>query len=241
MSMQTLHTVNYWTVSVILGLLSALALIGSYPNVVSYAVLIGGTSLVLRFFVRSLIAYSNLERFNRLQRAALSLLQADQPSEQDVRAFHQQVDRLYHRWSCPVSKWRLIWSNSKLAGFTYLFVALVAVAAWTGVALREAWQAQFLSVAGLAILSAEIFLFVNSPYFRYEVPPATEMFGPSGEQPPPAEGLMKRAASELYRRLPALVYWVVVFAAMAVVAGLNWGELRSAIEDTLNWNPRITP
>jgi len=234
--MSTLHTINNWSVTLILGLLTALAIIRNFPNVISYALLIVGTSLVLRFFVRSMLAYTNLERFNQLQAAALKALQSD-----DTELLNERLARLYHRWACPVSRSRLIWSVAKLGGFTYLFAALLAVTVGAGLMLREAWQAQLLSVFGSAILAGEAFLFFNSPYFRYEPPPNDRIFGPVREQPVSTHECWRAVLAKARTALPAVLYWIAILAALGLVIAFSSDEIWSAVEDAWDSEPQILP
>lgn len=267
LSMNTLHTINTWAVSLIIGLLSALAIIRHFPNVISYALLILGTTLVLRFFIRSLLAYTNLERFNRLQSAALRVLRAESRTEADIQQFDEVLERLYYSWASPLEKRRLLWSNAKLAGFTYLFFALLLVTVWAAVTLHSAWQAQLLTVVAAAILIFEAYLFFNSPYFRYVPPRQPEEFGPRQAEPlrqaqpatlaheaePQAPIRQQRGSDrplpqrltsiwiEVHKWLPIVLYWSALITALSLVVALNWPDVKLALQDAWDGEPRITP
>jgi hypothetical protein len=241
LSMNTLHTLNSWAVTVILALLSTLAVIRHFPNVISYGLLILGASLVLRFFIRSLLAYTNLERFNRLQSAALMLLRSPDPDADDVARFDEVLDRLYYQWACPLPKWRLVWSNAKLAGFSYLFAALALVTVWTGLALRNLWQAQLLSLGGLAIVLGEAYLFFRAPYFRHVPSPTQETFGPRPEQSSGSIPTMKALVHWLRRNALALGYWGLLGVLAAVIVAMNWHGIQSTVRNAWDAEPAVLP
>lgn len=75
--------------------------------------------LLMRFFVRTMLAYNNLLRYNRLQRAALAYL--------DGRAVYEWLDleREWYldRWRSPLGLWKLVWQNLE---YGYLWILAVA-------------------------------------------------------------------------------------------------------------------
>jgi hypothetical protein len=112
---------------------------------VSLLVLALAFPLVVRFFVRSLIAYQNLLRFNSVQTAAWRFLAGEISWE--AYQFHQKV--YVHEWKSPKTLWQLIVENLKY-GYFWIFVAATLPVAW---AFRSAdWWCAGIVAAGLLVV-----------------------------------------------------------------------------------------
>ncbi len=82
----------------------------------SLIVLAAAFPLLVRFFIRSMHAYENLERFNRLQRKGWGFLMGQ--TSWDAYAAFVQV--LWVSWCAPMSSWELFWRHMKY-GFAWVF------------------------------------------------------------------------------------------------------------------------
>jgi hypothetical protein len=94
-------------------------------STVSLLVLAVLLPLLLRFFVRTILSYNNLLRFNRLQKACLAFI--------DGRSAWQWVElerRTYlDQWKSPKSLKNLVWHNLEY-GFFWIFVVAATAFAW---------------------------------------------------------------------------------------------------------------
>lgn len=95
---------------------------------VSNLVLALSAPLLWRFFFRTLLAYQNLVRFNRIQREAWDFLSGDTT----WRAF-SFLERKYgsvHEWRSPLSFGALVIKNLEY-GYWWIFIALIVPLAWS--------------------------------------------------------------------------------------------------------------
>lgn len=222
LSLTNLHTISSWTITAGIGLISALVLLGDFPNVASYGLLALGAILLLRFFVRSLLAYDNLERWNRLQRAALTYLQDS--TSGNLNNLQSLIESLYRRWRSPLSRWELIRANAVLTGSGYVLLAVLSIFVYAAVALRREWEAQLITVGALAVLIWELYWLVNSHHFTMES--TGTKFGPE-----------KTTASKM-RRVAVPLLALTVFLAATAIVWQNGSAVRSAIDQALD---RETP
>lgn len=180
-NLANLHTISSWTLTGGAALVSALVIEGGFPDLPSYALLVLGTALFIRFLVRSMLVYGNVERFNKLQKAALKYLRSGK--DEDMQQLDELIERLYEKWESPVPVLQLINSNGVLVGSAYVFSVLLAAIAYSAVVLRTRWEAQLITYLGVAVLGTEVLLFVSSRYFTHrrlatrEKTPATRKWG----------------------------------------------------------------
>jgi hypothetical protein len=143
-----------------------LALPMAFGSVLAYV-------FTLRFFVRAILCYINLQRWNTLQSAILEwkLLPRDATSAATVgddaeraAAVRRKIQDYYYRWRSPVNRAGLIASNLKL-GFGMLLVVPPLLIVWS-VAL--AWdnplvQAFVVFAVGATLIEGADFF--RSPFF----------------------------------------------------------------------------
>ena len=89
----------------------------------SLLVLTLATPLLFRFFVRSVIAYQNLIRFNAVQGAAWRYLTGREPEE----AFLKHYEIYVENWRSPRSFWNFVGENLKYGYFWVLFAAFATL------------------------------------------------------------------------------------------------------------------
>jgi hypothetical protein len=112
---------------------------------VSLLVLTLAYPLVVRFFIRSLIAYQNLLRFNSVQKAAWRFL----ASEISWEAFERHQSLYVHEWKSPKTLSRLIVENLKY-GYFWVFAVATLPLAW---AFSSAdWQCAGIVAAALLLV-----------------------------------------------------------------------------------------
>jgi hypothetical protein len=92
---------------------------------VSLIVLSSAFPFLVRFFIRSVIAYQNLIRANSLQKQAWRFL----TGAQTWAAYRFFVKLYWENWRSPDTLPRLIWANLKY-GFLWIFAIAAAAIAW---------------------------------------------------------------------------------------------------------------
>lgn len=119
---------------------------------------------VVRFFVRSILCYNNLIKWNILQADLVRLKLASTNPEKENRIFAKHLDQYYLNWHAPLPRTNQIVSNLKL-GFGLLFVIPPPLIVW---GLIQTWGEPFtMGVATLTLLGTliEVRDFLGSGFF----------------------------------------------------------------------------
>jgi hypothetical protein len=128
----TLNQMKNWAMVVVAAAISGLSFGTSsdkYPNPVMFTGVVIVYVFVLRFFIRSIICYINLLRWNRLQAdcVALKLLPGTRgddsaaPSKQELEEkLKTDINHYYHGWRATINRKSQLFQNLKL-GFALLF------------------------------------------------------------------------------------------------------------------------
>lgn len=130
-----------------------------------------GYLFTLRFFIRAILCYNNLCRWNKLQKAIVELKvlpqskKSDATEEERRRKLALILDLHYHQWLAPLPRSAQIASNLKL-GFGLLLALPILLIVWGAIAF---WD-QFL-VRGLVVFAAggtaiELIEFMRSRFFN---------------------------------------------------------------------------
>jgi hypothetical protein len=122
----------------------------------------------LRFFVRAIICYVNLLRWNRLQsdiaRLKLSFDSRSTKSKSELQdEVSSSVDLYYHRWLSTIGRWAQITSNLKL-GFGLLLVLPVFAMVWSGVV---SWATCYTRAATIFVIGGtaiELYEFMTTSF-----------------------------------------------------------------------------
>lgn len=112
---------------------------------VSLIVLVLVFPLLVRFLVRSMIAYNNLLRFNKIRDASWKFLQG----QSQWRDFSSTYCLYQLKWKSPETVLKSIWSNMKY-GYMWLFAVFVAAIVWGFVTTTGGWR--FRLIAGVALI-----------------------------------------------------------------------------------------
>jgi hypothetical protein len=169
----TLNQMKNWAMIVAAAALSGMPF-GSkssdYPTPIMFAGAVIVYTFILRFFVRAIICYINLIRWNVLQARCVELKLVSDPirpgatAESREKQFRDALQHFYFEWLSPLSRKDQIFQNLKL-GFYLLFGLSLFFVIWGATVL---WQHYF--VRGLltfAVLNTllEAYDFFNSKYF----------------------------------------------------------------------------
>jgi hypothetical protein len=171
----TLNQMKNWAMTVTAAAISGLAFgsnATSYPNRFMFVGVVVVYVFVLRFYIRAILCYINLCRWNRLQSdcVELKLTPRDitgRPTKNCVELEKQFLDDLqnyYFKWLSPIDRKTQILSNIKL-GFGLLFALVLFFFSW---GLLNLWQDRLVKAllffcVGTTIVELNDFL--KSSYF----------------------------------------------------------------------------
>jgi hypothetical protein len=166
----TLNQLTNWAIVVVGALFSGLAFgsAGSNPpRAFTVAGLAIAYAFVLRFFFRSILAYINVTRWNKLQsscaRARLLRQQGAQASDAEATLV-MNIQQHYLGWISPVGRKAQIFSNLHLS-FSLLFVLPSFFLVWGLVRLWADPLVRGIGVFVVGITVIEITDFFRSPFF----------------------------------------------------------------------------
>lgn len=168
----TLNQMKNWAMVVAAAAISGLSFSTSaqqYPNPVMFVGVVIVYTFILRFFVRAIICYINLSRWNILQFDYINLLQAEESKEQAKIESAQQeiakhVNDYYTRWLSPLGRRRQVYSTLKL-GFALLFALPLFFIGWGIVGLWSSALVKGFTVFAVGTTAVEIRDFLKSSYF----------------------------------------------------------------------------
>ncbi len=124
-----LHETTNWSIGVVIAAFSAIALAPDpYPTRWTLAAVGIALILVLRFFVRSCIAYSYLHRWNRIHRAIVRIhvLENNNAHPQYIKQLQESINVYHVQWHSSIRLKSLICANLKL-GYLQLFIVVVGL------------------------------------------------------------------------------------------------------------------
>jgi hypothetical protein len=127
----------------------------------------------LRFFVRALLCYNNLQRWNTLQSKTLEAMLLPRDSvagsgplneAERLAALRQSIQDYYYRWRSPIGRTKQLASNLKL-GFGILVAMPIVLLGWSSALVIDSpvVQGLLLFAVGATFIEAEDFL--TSPFF----------------------------------------------------------------------------
>jgi hypothetical protein len=166
----TLNQMKNWALVTAAAVISGLSFGTSavkYPNVPMFTGTVIVYGFVLRFYIRAIICYINLERWNALQKACVErrLWKGSPHDNEELGAANAPEDELvttirnyYFRWLSPISRKTQLLSNLKL-GFMLLFTLTLFFLLWGLVVLRNDPIVRGLAVwaAGITVLELHDF------------------------------------------------------------------------------------
>jgi hypothetical protein len=166
----TLNQMKNWAMIVAAAAISGVAFSTSalnYPNEKMYVGVVIVYTFILRFFIRAIICYINLTRWNRLQNDCLQygLLPHDNTSSTELLTrLQSSIENYYFRWRSPIDRKTQLFSNLKL-GFGLLLALPLFFLIW---GVSELWASslvQALTVFAVGTTIVEFNDFFKSPYF----------------------------------------------------------------------------
>jgi hypothetical protein len=165
----TLNQMKNWAMIVVAAAISGLsfgATADNYPNIPMFVGTVVVYTFVLRFYVRAILCYINLGRWNLLQRDCIKLTLA--PSASDGATLEaklaEDIETYYHQWRSPYDRKTQLISNLKL-GFGLLLALPVFFMAWGALALWGSPIVQGLTVFAIGNTVVELNDFLKSGFF----------------------------------------------------------------------------
>jgi hypothetical protein len=141
----------------------------TYPNESMFIGIIIALAFTLRFFVRAILCYINLIRWNSLQSSIVRMklvgsLAPDSAATETPGQLIEVIQNLYFDWRSPIGRKGQILANLKL-GFSLLFFLLLFFAIWGAVALWQSHLVQGLCAFILGYTLVEMYDFITNAYF----------------------------------------------------------------------------
>lgn len=143
----TLNQMKNWAMTVAAAALSGLAFgtrSANYPNKYMFVGVVIVYVFVLRFYIRAILCYINLSRWNRLQSDCVELkllprVKDNEPPQTPLaleNRFREDLQNYYFRWLSPIDRKTQLLSNLKL-GFGLIFALTIFFLLW---GLFDLWQ-----------------------------------------------------------------------------------------------------
>jgi len=141
-----------------------------YPTIYHWLAVILAWTIMVRFFVRSALALTNMYRWNVLMSATGNLLSLPDGHPAAVvlqRNLARKMAAYLFRWRSPEGGLKIVWNNLKLM-FLWFQLILLALIVWGIVALKK--DALYWVGIGLLIVPTvlEVYWYVTYRAFRYE-------------------------------------------------------------------------
>lgn len=172
----TLNQMKNWAIVTAAACISGLAFgttADKFPNVPMFIGTVIVFAFVLRFFMRAIICYVNLIRWNRLQNSCLSLnllRVSSKGSPLDIKkqeaedSLKKDIQNYYFLWLSPLNRKSQIIQNLKL-GFMLLFTLSLFFLVWGFVALRNQPIVRGLGIWALGVAVLEFYDFGTARLF----------------------------------------------------------------------------
>lgn len=171
----TLNQMKNWAMTVAAAALSGLAFgssSASYPNKYMFVGVVIVYVFVLRFYIRAILCYINLCRWNRLQSDCVELRLlarakdtglSKTPQELETQ-FKEDLQNYYFRWLSPIDRKTQLLSNLKL-GFGLVFALTFFFLLWGMLNLWQERLVKALLVFCVGTTIVEFNDFFKSPFF----------------------------------------------------------------------------
>jgi hypothetical protein len=173
----TLNQMKNWAMVVAAAAISGLSFSGSaqqyqYPNVPMFVGTVVVYVFVLRFYIRAILCYTNLLKWNKLQHGCLSLKlmqpvkdKAGPLSDEELKKrLAEDINFHYYEFLPTVGRKTQLLANLKL-GFILLFALAIFFLVWGATGLWSSHLVKGLTVFALGDTAIEVFDFLNSRNF----------------------------------------------------------------------------
>jgi uncharacterized membrane protein len=173
----TLNQMKNWAIAIVAAFVSAIVTLGkpaqagqdpTLTHLGIYTAAVLAYVFNLRFFIRSILCYINLVRWNRLQsdivKTYLTPGTNSTTAEEAKKTLRDEIDDYYHRWRSPITRKEQLVQNLKLGFALVLALPLFFVAIWS----VEFWDLQFVRGLLVFLIGAtlvEFADFARSSYF----------------------------------------------------------------------------
>jgi hypothetical protein len=180
----TLNQMKNWAIVVQAAIIAAaVSFTGRVPTIQlsgitrpEFAPMVGASLaylFTLRFFVRAILCYNNLLRWNQLQRSVINAVLLPQPDArrdgstraQRIEALRADINLCYYRWLATIPRKKQFLSNLKL-GFGLLLALPAFLTIWGSVALWDVPLVRGIAFFVLGGTGIEIADFLMSGYFN---------------------------------------------------------------------------
>lgn len=142
----------------------------TYPTVVHWFYVIVAWIIMVRFFMRSCLALTNMYRWNTLIYAASSILSLpDDDKDLPIfeRNFIKKVKAYYYDWKSPRKPSNILWHSLKLM-YLWFFIILLTLIIWGFVEVEKSWLYLVGSLLFVVPTALEILWFFRWEGLRYE-------------------------------------------------------------------------
>jgi hypothetical protein len=165
----TLNQMKNWGMIVAAAAISGLSFgtaAEKYPNVPMFVGTVVVYAFVLRFYVRAILCYINLGRWNRLQKDCVALTLSSPGSDRSPleTQLSSDIEIYYYQWRSVYSRKTQLVSNLKL-GFGLLLALPLFFMVWGAVILWPSTIVQGLTVFAFLNTAVELNDFLKSGFF----------------------------------------------------------------------------
>ncbi|MBI4657258.1 MAG: hypothetical protein HY735_00155 [Verrucomicrobia bacterium] len=162
-SMTYLHTTLNWAITAFLGVIAVVLARSSFPDRLSYVMLLILLVMLGHFAVRTGKAYLNVIRWTTLERHILKAFL----DQSDVGAIFPMIERYHYAWNSPLAVKDLAYKLLFELGFVYFAILMVGLIVFVFCSIGcDLWMLIELGVA-LVLLSFEIWSgLLRSAYLR---------------------------------------------------------------------------
>lgn len=164
------HDTTNWSIGITTAAVSAIVLSDQpYPQVWTLGLAVVAFVLLIRFFLRTCLAYANLTKWSKLHRLITEYRLSDNTSKkQHLKDKILRSIEFYHiKWQSSEPIHSILWSNLKL-GYLYMFLILSFLCVWGfGQAQWDQWTTWMLFIFWSASIIYEVVIFPRKTYLCY--------------------------------------------------------------------------
>ena len=162
-SMTYLHTTLNWAITAFLGVIAVVLARSTFPDRLSYVMLLILLVMLGHFAVRTGKAYLNVVRWTTLERHILKTLL----DQSDVSALLPLVEKYHYAWVSPLSLKHLAFKILFELGFVYFAILNVGLLVFVWCSVGWDWWMLLELCGALMLLGLEIWVgLLRSPYLR---------------------------------------------------------------------------
>lgn len=144
----------------------------TYPTLLHWYLVIIAWVVMVRFFVRSALALTNMYRWNAIINSIMKVLSLPENDNRASVYMHncaKKIEKYYIQWKSPISKKDIIWINLKLM-YLWFFIVILVLFGWGIISLKRDLYYWLGLVVFVIPTSLECLWFYRTGHFKHEKP-----------------------------------------------------------------------